>query len=412
MKHVILFIFLIIGSSTFAQQQLDISAINSWPELHNSITNWQDGAFNVSVDPSNQNDLGWGVYNPSNHNVYGDSLYIMLLPNGEYKQLYVQDLVNGKFTFHYADIDGSNANTVVIDKDDYQGKNLGYFSFYTETIDHSLEPLSSDWDMVFMRYNRAGDHYGVAGVLTNKHVLVAESDGVDPTTVDPSTLTYNDEINIIGYDWKQFGSTGFQVVPNRAYYLIDETADTTEIIFKSFSGSSGGGVCKFTVDGTMQSITMGTGYIDRVFFDLTNGVTHTSARNGWDLAFDGTNFGTAIRTNEEIGNKLWVYPLADTTIWNGAVSTSDISKSVSFISTYPNPIENELTISIGITNEENITAHLYSIDGKLVLENHFDLSNAIQTVKLNTSSLPHGIYILHLSDSNEKQLHREKVTKF
>ena len=412
MKHLVILITLLISITSYCQVAIDISGITTWPELKNSFTNWQNGAFNSTINQSNQNDLGWGVYNPSNHNVYGDSIYVMLLPNGVYKQIYMEQLVNGQFTFHYANLDGTNKKSVVLDKDDFQGKNFGYFSFFTETENHSLEPISSDWDLVFMRYNRPSDGYGVAGVLSNKHVTVAESDGIDPTIVDPSTLTYSADINTIGYDWKQFGSNGFEVVQNRAYYLIDETGDTTEIIFKSFSGSSGGGVCKFTVNGNMKSITMGTGYVNRVFFELSSGVVHTSARNGWDLAFDGTNYGTAIRTNEEIGNKLWVYPLADTAIWNSVVSIEDQNSSIDFVTAFPNPIENQLSISFGSTKDETIFVQLFTSNGRLALENKKIVTSGISTIALDASYLPKGLYLLQLTDPKGNLLHREKVAKF
>lgn len=394
-----------------AQNPVDITGINSWPKLHNSVTHWEDGAFNISPDGSNQNDLSWGGYDPVDHNVYGDSLYIIQLADDSYRQLYVEQLVNGMFTFHYAEIDGTNAQTVVLDKDDFQGKNFGHYSFYFEAENHTIEPLTDEWDMVFMRYNRPSDYYGVAGVLTNKHVQVAEADGIDTALVDPSTLTYSDEINTIGYDWKQFGSSGFEVVPDRSYYLIDETGDTTTLIFHDFSGSAGGGVCDFTINGEFKTIQMGSGYVNRVFYDLENGVTHTSPRNAWDIAFDGTDFGTAIRTNEEIGTDLWIYPGADASAWNGNVSVVENNKDVSFVNVYPVPMTDELTIYTGTVSQVEIKVQLLDLAGRIVSENMVELNKGVSTSTLDVSALPSGIFNLMITDANGNVLDSKKVVK-
>ena len=149
-KHkVTTILFILFYSMGYSQSPVNISDISNWPLLRNSPTAWEEGAFNISVDQSNINDLSWGVYNPSNHNVYGDSLYIIQLADNTYKQLYVDQLVNSDFTFHMADIDGNNTQTVTINKTGFSGKNFGYYSIYFDGIDHNIEPLASDWDLVF-----------------------------------------------------------------------------------------------------------------------------------------------------------------------------------------------------------------------------------------------------------------------
>ncbi|MCG8573659.1 MAG: T9SS type A sorting domain-containing protein, partial [Flavobacteriales bacterium] len=376
---------ILFGGNTqlMAQTPLDISGIESWPELHNSVLEWEGGAFSVSIDPSNPYDLSWGVYNPDDHNVYGDSLYIVQFPapSLEYKQFFLEELVNGMFKFHYADIDGSNAQTIIVDKDDFEGKNFGHFSFYYEDVNHDIEPATADWDIVFTRYNRPVDHYGVAGVLSNKHVLVAEVAEMDTNLVVPADLEYSEEINTIGYDWKYFGASGFEVEEDRSYYLIDETEDTAVVIFHEFSGSGGGGICKFTVNGEMKTIEMGTGYVDRVFYSLQDGIVHTSDRNGWDLAFDGTSFGTNVRTNEEIGIRLWIYPHADKGIWNTAAKLDE--NATNTVNVFPNPSRNNLNIQTNFDSAFRV--ELFNELGQLVMGQ--EVANGNQT-QLNIQDLP------------------------
>ena len=264
-----------------------------------------------------------------------------------------------------------------------------------------------------MRYNRAGDHYGVAGVLTNKNTLVAEARNIDTALVDPSTLIYTSDINEIGYDWKYFGATGFTVEEDLSYYVIDESNDTSKIVFHGFSGSGGGGVCSFTVNGVMKTIQMGTGYVDRVFFDLDNDVVHSSARNAWDLAFDGTSFGTAIRTNEEIGTKLWVYPNSDASSWSiSASSLIENNLAISGVSVYPNPTSVNSFVEFNVTEVITAKVQLFSLQGQLLLDQSINCPIGINKVELDLKDIQNGLYHLVIVDpSNEYILYKRKLVK-
>lgn len=322
----------------------------------------------------------------------------------------MEQLVNGQFTFHTADIDGSNVNTVVIDKDDYEGKNYGYYSFYYEEENHDIEPDADTWDLVFMRYNRPGDYYGVAGVLANKDIQIAEARDMDPELVVKSTLDYTTDIDEIGYDWKAFGAEGFEVVDDLSYYVIGHSGDTTQLVFHSFSGSSGGGTSEFYQDGVLQSVSMGNAYVDRVFYSLENGIVHTSDRNGWDLAFDGTSFGASIRTNEEIGHKLWVYPSDDAGMWNENVSIIENNDQLAFVNIYPNPLAEDLKIDIASKKAQNISLHIYDMQGKAVQSNQFLLSEGILTIDMKLQ-LSKGVYQLVLLDRLGNRLHQSKLIR-
>lgn len=76
---------------------------------------------------------------------------------------------------------------------------------------------------------------------------------------------------------------------------------------------------------------------------------------------------------------------------------------------FPNPISNELNIKIENTNEKSIAIQIHAIDGKLVLNDNFEINN--NSIQINNLSfLERGIYFVSFT-SNQK-LHRLKIIKY
>lgn len=72
-----------------------------------------------------------------------------------------------------------------------------------------------------------------------------------------------------------------------------------------------------------DSISMGEGYADEVFYSLKDGVVKTSPRSAWDLAFSTDPMSSAILVNEGYGIELYTYPLGDKDDWDN-VNVTDI----------------------------------------------------------------------------------------
>lgn len=217
--------------------ELDTAGMaNNWPELYNDNKNWERGAFNLY--PTSEFDLGWGVYNIITHTVAGDSLYVLEFPDGEFKKLRFDALAGGVYNFTYANLDGSEEVTAQVDKDDYTGKNFGYYSIETgEAIDR--EPLSAEWDITFLKYTEDlnGFAYPVSGVFHNYDVRTADVSG----DLDPWEVGFSSDIDGIGYDWKSFDfSSGWQLDENRTFYVEALNGNIYELIFTGFEGSSTG----------------------------------------------------------------------------------------------------------------------------------------------------------------------------
>jgi hypothetical protein len=229
---------------------------SSWSSINNSTTNilinrlynsdsdWNSGAFgNNEIGGF---DYGWGVYNLQTHHIIGDSLFVMKTVNGNWKKLWLQRKVSGEYFFTHSNLDGSSSISENVLASDFFNKRFLYYSLDNNTI-VDREPILSDWDITFTKYITPvqGIPYSVTGVLSNSGIKVAEADGIfNPFTYTNYSLhNFDSDINVIGYDWKQFtGSFPYLLDPNRCFFVKDYQENIWRIIFTGFDGMSTGNI--------------------------------------------------------------------------------------------------------------------------------------------------------------------------
>lgn len=220
---------------------------DAWTELHDSETAWSEGALSFGSDEDGN--MGWGTYSPFTHIITGTQMYAIQLADGvTWKKLRIDGLMSGVYHFTYADIDGSNEQNVSLAKSGFSGRNFGYWDL-TQHTSVDREPASADWDLLFTKYmsDLGVMWYGVAGVLHNTGVQVAQLDGVDPLTVEAVAAggLYSSAINTIGSDWKTLSGFTYEIVADRAYFVKAKNGALWKLVFTGYSGSSTG-VMTFT----------------------------------------------------------------------------------------------------------------------------------------------------------------------
>lgn len=219
----------------------------SWPEQHNSETNWSSGAFNRGLT-ANPFDLGWGIYNFTTHNIVGDSCFVLQLNGGAWKKFKVDGFTaaTNSFAFTWADLDGSNEQSGSLVRSAYPGKNFGYYNLATNTA-VDLEPAAASWDLLFTKYigfvtQPFPSMYPVAGVLQNRQVEALQVDGVPTAEATYWGEAFSADINIIGFDWKNFNQGTFQweYAQDRTYFVKDRNNDIYKLVFTGYGGSANG----------------------------------------------------------------------------------------------------------------------------------------------------------------------------
>lgn len=211
--------------------------IDNWIQLYNSDTLWEGGAFDYGSAS-----YGWGEYNSVTHHVTGTIVYVLKYADGNFKKFMIDDFYNG-YTFKYANWNTTNSTwenpqTVVLPNSENQGK---LFNFYSLTQNQSVvaSPDLENWDLVFQTYTTdLGIMYPVIGALQNPNVTVAKSTNTNVNSIDESE--YKEEINTVGYDWKQFDGSGYIVDSDTYYFLKYNNGKVFRFHFISFDGSSTG----------------------------------------------------------------------------------------------------------------------------------------------------------------------------
>ncbi len=327
------------NADTSGWAAVDTAGLYSWSNMVNSTTDWETGAF--CQYQKGHPDYGWGKYNASSHDVVGDSLYVIRLRDGSFRKLWIMRKFSSEniFKFRFANIDGTDDNTVTLDCNPYAEKNfIGYSLMTNQAVD--FEPVvSAQWDILFAKYMYTypeGPNYGaiypVTGVLSNYKVKVNKFEHV-PTNYRMFDLAAMDSTRSpIGWEWKAFNNSTFtyEVVDSLVYFVQDRGGNIHRLVFKDFAGSSTG----------------------RIVFEKEM------------ISATGIN---------EIGK-------------------SDLNAVV-----YPNPVNKVMNLLINPGSERIALISLYDITGNTVLSNRYELpSEALSALQIPVSGVPSGLYVLRI----------------
>lgn len=127
-------------------------------------------------------------------------------------------------------INNSNDVTLVVPKD--TTCNYSYILIGNDPKVVTIEPPKDTWDIMLTRYAHTFfdpfTSYLVVGCISNRYnTLVAEDSTTDFEKINmemAKTYTFSTDVDAIGYDWKQVGSTNgggtdYKVNPNKIYII-------------------------------------------------------------------------------------------------------------------------------------------------------------------------------------------------
>lgn len=234
-------------ADTSAWGTIDTTGLSSsWPILYNSTMDWEEGAFNRHS--SGHPDYGWGVYNGITHDVVGDSIYIIKYMVGDvtnFKKFWITKKISiqNTYYFKYANLDGSDEVSQVLNCNDYADKNFVYYSLQNgEVLDR--EPDSDSWDILFTKYMgmlEGGVPYAVTGALNNVDIPANRFDEVGPDFEDYASAPMDSTKTPIGHDWKYFdmGTFSYVVEDSIAFFASDFQKDVYKLVFSVFDYTVG-----------------------------------------------------------------------------------------------------------------------------------------------------------------------------
>ena len=230
------------GSDTTGWATLDTAGISTWTPMYNDPNDWENGAF--SRNALGHPDYGWGRYNDVTHNLTGDSLFVIRVNETTWLKLWIIKKYSAAstYTFRFANLDGTSQHDVTLDCMPYIAEDyLGYSLVNNEIVE--FQPAVADWDIVFTKYmsvQSEGTVYPVTGVLTNPENYTKRFHPVPLDFYDWVQNAWDSTRSGIGWDWKQFSGTAYEIVDSNVYFVRDHAGDIHKLVFTAFAGSSSG----------------------------------------------------------------------------------------------------------------------------------------------------------------------------
>jgi hypothetical protein len=128
-----------------------------------------------------------------------------------------------------------------------------------------------------------------------------------------------------------------------------------------------------------DTVSVGAGYANQNYYQLSTGAEATVAKNNWDIAFQtGGSMGYAISINSYSGAALYTYPNATANATNWAVTFDTAG-----LSTWPKMYNSETTWSWGAFNQNADLTNDFDLGwGVYDLNTHFVTGDSMFVVKL------------------------------
>jgi len=143
-------------------------------------------------------------------------------------------------------LNGDNLQTAIISKKPQYNRVAYSFASQSEL---QIEPPKSDYDLVFTQYTHLFENppmaYSVNGVLINSYnTEVAEEFSVSYENITNSyaqSLFYSRDLDVIGYDWKNFSlnDNTYTIYSNQNYLIKDASGNLFKLHFIDFYDESG-----------------------------------------------------------------------------------------------------------------------------------------------------------------------------
>ena len=160
-----------------------------------------------------------------------------------FKKFIIEGANSTSYTITYANLDGTEKYTTTVTK--RPGYNFTFFSLNGAGAEVDVEPTADTWDISFTQYiyiYRTVEYpnfpYLVVGVVLNSSNVAAAADSVSGyeniVLADTANMEFHNQLDIIGYNWKQFDGTSFIVKPQNVYVVRNRNGLYYKIHFTDF----------------------------------------------------------------------------------------------------------------------------------------------------------------------------------
>lgn len=315
--------------------------------LNNQDDYWDNEAFYLTRVVGDTFDYGWGRYNPSTHNLTGKRLFVLEIPGVGFKKFWIKSLAGGTiYQFTLANLDHSGESNVTINKTFDPNANFIYYQVQNDST-FTIEPAGNNWDMLFTSYARDLDNYVVVGALGNIGTRFAEAYPVaNPEAQSYTGYTFSDQMDIIGYDWKNFTPPAgpWVISDSTAYFVQAQTGNIWRVVMKYYGGGSN---------------------------------------------------GIIVFSKEQVGMS----------------SVENLGMNSTLMEIYPNPVSEELHLSMVSNSSQDAVIELLDLSGAVVAKSNIALTSGINTSEISVKDLFAGMYVLRMQTAEGVNVKKFLVRK-
>ena len=231
----------------------DTTGWNTWKPAYNSDSSWDVGAFNKTRNMTDPFDYGWGAYNMTSRDVSGSKIYLLAndgtypgAPATNFRKICIQKIVyDTQWVFTISKLDGTDSNTVTINKKDFTGKLFAYYNMNANIV-IDREPIpANQWNLLFTRYKALVTlgpttiMYPVMGVLQNMNTMAYKLTGSTAFTANYDTMKFIRKIRTIDWDWKVITtSPGEWPIVDTTVYFTKNANQINKIKFTRYYAAS------------------------------------------------------------------------------------------------------------------------------------------------------------------------------
>ena len=145
-------------------------------------------------------------------------------------------------------------------------------------------------------------------------------------------------------------------------------------------------------------------------------ITHTVSNDQGEFEFPNLAWGTYKLVVEVLGKEqgikiITIGPDNPNGNVNFEVNETYVTKiedvlNGASLKVFPNPVDENMNVQIEIRKSTNLNISVSNLLGKTIITENKDFDEGIQTMNINLSNLPSGIYFLNLSDGQEIISHK------
>ncbi len=161
-----------------------------------------------------------------------------------------------------------------------------------------------------------------------------------------------------------------------------------------------------------DTVTLGAGYANQVWYSLENDDQEVAPRNEWDLAFDLSGFGTSIHANTVTGMEVYTYPLGGIADWD-AVDISDIANWAKQYNAEDSWAVGALDQTNGSTDPFDVGWGMYNVNTHVISGDSIFIIKLVDGTfkKLIVTSMASGVYNFKYADINGSNLQEQTLVK-